>query len=80
MTNISSMLLNLVFANNTFFSYFFFFFLIIDLYSLISAVIEQIVNPFIKLVIRIGIPSKEAKVEIEIHPVTTEARMRKCSV
>ena len=80
MTNISSMLFNLVFANNTFFSHFFFFFLIIDLYSLISAVIEQIVNPFVKLVIRIGIPSKEAKVETEIHPVTAEARMRKCSV
>ena len=74
------MLFNLVFANSAVASCFFFFSLVIDLYSLISAVIEQIVNPFVKLVIRIGIPSKEAKVEIEIHPVTTEARIRKCSV
>ena len=45
-----------------------FFFLIIDLYFVIPAVIAQIFNPILELVIPIGIPSKEAKAEIEIHP------------
>ena len=27
-----------------------------------------------------GIPRKEAKSEIEIHPVTVEAKVRKCPV
>ena len=60
------MLLNLDFANNTILSYF--FFLIIDLYFLISAVITQIFNPIDKLVIPIGIPTKEA--EMETYPLT----------
>ena len=45
-----------------------FFFSIIDLYFVIPAVIAQIFNPILELVIPIGIPSKEAKAEIEIHP------------
>ena len=45
-----------------------FFFLIIDLYFVIPAVIAQIFNPIAELVIPIGIPSKEGKAEIEIHP------------
>ena len=45
------------------------FFLIIDLYFLIPAVITQIFNPIAELVIPIGIPTKEAKAEIEMHPV-----------
>ena len=45
---------------------------------LIPAVIAQIFNPIAKLVIPIGIPSKEAKVEIEIRPVIAETERRKC--
>ena len=74
------MLFNLDFANNTILSCFFFFFLIIHLYFLIDAVIVPIFNPIAELVIPIGIPSKEAKAEIEIHPVIVEAKIRKCSI
>ena len=47
-----------------------FFFLIIDLNLLIPAVITQIFNPIAELVITIGIPAKEAK--METHPVIIE--------
>ena len=47
---------------------------------LIPAVIAKIFNPIAELVFPTGIPSKEAKVEIEIHPVFVEAKIRKCSV
>ena len=57
-----------------------FLFLIIDLYFLFSAVIAQIFNPITELVIPVGIPSKEAKAEIEMHPITTEAKISKCSM
>ena len=70
----------LVFANNTILSCLLFFSLIIDLYFLIPAVIEQILNPIAELVISIGTTSKEAKAEIEIYPIATEARIRKCSL
>ena len=59
-----------------------FFFLIIDLHYLISAAIEQIFNPNAELVNPIGITNKEAKAEIEIHseidihPVTAEAKIK----
>ena len=33
-------------------------------------------NPFVKPVISIGISSKDAKSEIEIHPVIVEAKIR----
>ena len=66
------MLFNLDFANNTILSYFFFFFLFIDVYFLISAVITQIFNPILELVIPIGIPTKEAKAEMEAHHVIVE--------
>ena len=56
------------------------FFLIIELYFLFSAVIAQIFNPIAELVIRIEIPTKEAKAEIEIHPVIVEAKIKKCSI
>ena len=69
------MLFNLDFANNTILLCFFFFSLIIDLYFLIPAVIAQIFNPIAELVIPIGIPAKEAKTEIEIHPVIVEAKI-----
>ena len=66
------MLSNLDFANNTIISCSFLFFLIIDLHVLIPAVIAQIFNPIAEHVILIGIPSKEAKAEIEIQPVSAE--------
>ena len=67
------MLFNLEFAYNTISSRFFFIFLIIDLYFLVPAVIAEIV-------ISIGVPSKEAKAEIEIHRVIAEAKIRKCLI
>ena len=57
-----------------------FLFLIIDLYFLIPTVIAKIFNPIAELVIPKGIPNKEAKEEIEIHPVIVEAKIRKCSI
>ena len=72
------MLFDLDFANNTILSCF--FFLIIDSYFLIPAAISQIFNPIAELIFPIGIPSNEAKAEIEIHPVIVEAKIRKCSV
>ena len=72
------MLFDLDFANNTILSCF--FFLIIDSYFLIPAAISQIFNPIAELIFPIGIPSNEAKAEIEIHPVIVEAKIRKCSI
>ena len=66
------MLFNLDFANNTILSCFFFFFLNSDLYFLIPAVFTQIFNPIAELVNPIGIPIKEAKAEMEAHPVIVE--------
>ena len=69
------------FANNTVLSCFVFFFLIIDLYFLILEVIPaQIFIPIAELVICLGIPSKEAKLEIKIHTVTAEAKITKRSI
>ena len=39
----------------------------------------QIFNPITEFVIPIGIPVKEAKTEIGIHPVIVEAKIRECS-
>ena len=72
------MLFNLDFTNNTILLCLFFF--IIDLYFLITAIVAQTFNTITKLAIPIGIPTKEAKAEIEIHPVTAEAKIRKCSI
>ena len=52
------------------------FSLIINLYFLIA----QTFNPLAELVIPIGIPSKEGKAEIEIHPVIEKAKIRKCLI
>ena len=71
------MLFNLDFVSNTILCCFSFFFLIIDLYFLITAAIAQIFNAIIELVIPMGIPIKEVKAEIEIHPVIVEAKIRK---
>ena len=70
------MLFNLDFVNKTILKCFLFFLLIIDLYFLIHAFIAQFINPIAELVIPIGIPSKEAKLKIEIHPVNVEAKIR----
>ena len=40
----------------------------------------QIFNPSAELVIPIKIPTKEAKAEIETHPVIVEPKIRKCSI
>ena len=69
----------LVFAGNTILSRFFFFFLDIDLYFLIPAVLAHIFNPSAELSLLIGMSTKKAKLEIETHPVTTEANISKCS-
>ena len=65
---------NIVSARNTILSCFFFFFLIIDLYSLIPAVITKISIVIAELAIPTGIPTKDATAEIETHPITVEAR------
>ena len=67
----NSMLFNFDFANNTIISYFFFF-LIIDLYFLLHALITQFFNRVTELVIPRGIPTIQAKAEMETHPVTVE--------
>ena len=54
-----------------------FFFLNYWLILLIPAAIAQILNPIAELVIPIGIPTKEAKAEMETHPVIIEAKVRK---
>ena len=72
------MLLNLDFANHTILSCFFLFFLIIELYFLITAVIAQTFNLIAELVIPIVISTKQAKGEMETHPVNVEPKIRKC--
>ena len=47
------------------------------IFYLFPAAIAQIFNPIAELVIPIGMSSKEAKAEIEIHPVIAEAKIRK---
>ena len=47
---------------------------------LIRAVFAQIFNPIAELVIPKGIPTKEEKAEIEVHPVAAEPKIRKVSV
>ena len=46
---------------------------------LILAVITQIFNPIAEIVFPIGIPTKEAKAEIETYPLTVEIKIIKCS-
>ena len=63
-----------------FYRSYFLFFLIIDLQFLIPSVIVQIFNSTAELVFPRGIPTKDAKAEIEANPVTSEARISKCPV
>ena len=37
-------------------------------------------NPIAECVIPTGIPTKEAKAEMETHPVTVETKIYKCSI
>ena len=67
--------MNLVFANNTILSNFFFFFLVINLHFLIPVVIPEFFIATEELIIPIGIPTKEAKPEMETHPVIAEAKI-----
>ena len=66
------MLFNSDFASNTISSCFFFIFLFIDLYFLTPPTITQIFNTISELVVLIRIPTKEAKPEIETHPVSDQ--------
>ena len=75
----TSILFNLNFAKNTIFCDFSLF-LIIYLYFLLPAFIAHIFNPTAELVIPIGMPSKEAKAEIQIHSIIVENKIRKCSI
>ena len=72
----TSILFNINLANNTILSYLYFFYLIIDLYFLILAAIAHIFNRIAKLAVLIGIPSKEAKAEIEIYPVIGKDKIK----
>ena len=51
-----------------------------DLKFLITGVITQIFVVAAELAIPTDTPIKKGKSEIEIHPVTTEAKIRKCSI
>ena len=73
-------LFKLVFVNNIILPCFFSFFLNIDSYIFIPAVIDRTCIPNAELVIFVSIPTKEAKAKIEIHQVTAEAKIRKCSI
>ena len=54
------------------------FFLIIDLYLLSPTIITQIFNSIAELVTPIGILTKEAQAEMEIHPVIVEITISEC--
>ena len=56
------------------------FFLIIDLHFLIPTDITQIFNPIAELIIPIVMPTKEEQEEMEMHQVTVEFRIRRCSI
>ena len=57
-----------------------FYFLIMGFYFLIAAVIAQIFSPIAELVIPNGITTKEAKAEMETHPVIAEPKIGKFSI
>ena len=76
----TSTIFNLVFAINTISLSFFFFFLIIDLCFLIHEVPTEIFIVIAELVTFIGIPTKDAREEIETYPVSAETKISKYSV
>ena len=73
----TSLLFNLKFAVQ-FYNAYFFFFSINNLHFLISAVITLAFNTTSKLVISIGMQTKEAKSGTETDPVTVEIKTSKC--
>ena len=56
---------------------FVFFFLIVGLYFLILAIIAQMLNPTIEVIILLEILTIEEKPEIEIHIVTVKTKVGK---
>ena len=75
----TSIVPNLIFANNTILSCLFLFSLVIDLYFLIHVVIAQFFITTAKLEITIGTPTNEANAVTETQPMTAETKTRKCS-
>ena len=73
----TSTLFSLDFANDNIWSCFFFFFLIIEPHFLVPAVITEIFYPIAQFKLPIGIPTKEAKAEMETDPVTIEINISK---
>ena len=65
---------NLDFTDNTISPCF--FFLIIYLQFSIPAVITQIFNPITKLVVPIGIPTKEGKAEMEVEVTISKSSIK----
>ena len=54
--------------------------MIINSYFLIAEAVVQFFNATAELVIPVGIPTNEAMVEIEMHPVIGEAKIGKCLI
>ena len=52
----------------------------INRYFFVLAATAQFFSPITEIIISIGMSSKEAKAEIEIHPAFGEAKIRKCSI
>ena len=59
---------------------FLFLFLFLDLYLLIPAVTTQIFNPIAEIAIPVEVPIKEAKSEMEMHPVIVEITVNECLI
>ena len=51
-----------------------------ELYFLIPAVITPIFNRIVELAIPVGIPTKEANAEMEMHPVIVEIAINQCPI
>ena len=54
--------------------------LIIDLYFLLPKIIAKHFNPTKELIMPIGIPTKEAKIENKTHPVIEEANVSRFNI
>ena len=76
----TSTLFNLVFGSNATLSCSFFFLLIIDLNVLILAVILEIFIVAAEFAVSTGLRTKEAKADLETHPVTTQDSISKYSI
>ena len=74
------MLFSLFFPSITVSLYFMLFSLVIALYLLIEAINAQFFNSTAELETKRALTTKEAKAEIETHPVTIEAKINKCSI